>query len=1363
MPDATATQSSASAGITAPAVADLRERLGAVTLTDAARLGSRLHRARSQRDAGRRARDLAKITGDVDTAEVRIQLREQARPTDIGYPSELPVSQRADDIAAAIRDHQVVVLAGETGSGKTTQLPKICLDLGRGVRGMIGHTQPRRIAARSVAERIAEELDTPLGGVVGYQMRFAHHTSDDTLVKVMTDGVLLAEIAHDRDLLRYDTIIVDEAHERSLNIDFLLGYLTRLLPRRPDLKVIITSATIDPQRFSQHFGGAPVIEVSGRTFPVEMRYRPLPGEDDGNDEDDDDPGDAKARVVPARRPPPTTSATTGRGDDARDQITAICDAIDELRHEGRGDILVFCSGEREIRDTADAVKAMKLPDTEILPLFARLSAAEQHRVFAAHTGRRVVLATNVAETSITVPGIRYVIDPGTARISRYSRRLKVQRLPIEAISQASANQRAGRCGRVADGICIRLYSEDDYLARPEFTDPEILRTSLASVILQMAALGLGEMADFPFVEPPDARTVNDGVRLLEELGAFRPDSTPAGGRKLTPIGRSLAQLPLDPRLARMVVAADELGCLREVLVIVAGLTIADPRERPVEKREAADSFHRRFRVNAATESDFLSLLNLWTYVREQRKELTSSGFRRMCGREYLHFLRIREWQDLEAQLRTTCRQLGLQVSSGAVEGDPLANAVHQAMLTGLLSHVGLRDQERREYLGARGAWFALSPATVLSRQQPAWVMAAELVETTRLWAHTAARIDPAWIEACAGHLLRRSYSEPHWEKKAAAVIAFERVTLYGIPVVMQRKITYGSIDPVVARELFIRHALVDGDWDTRHEFFARNRELLDEVADLEDRARRRDLLVDDETLVAFYDERIPAEVVSGRHFDSWWKKARRAQPDLLTYTEDLLVDPGAAGVVGADYPTTWTANGIDFDVTYQFEPGAAADGVTVHVPLAVLNQLTPDPFGWQIPGLRTELVTALVKALPKNLRRLFVPAPDTAARVLADGLDPAGGPITTVLARALSRRAGESVVPGDFDSARVPDRLRVTFSVTDACGRELRSGKDLAALQRELAPQLRTALGTAGGGLTRSGLTSWSFGELPATVSEPARTGGAGVRVTGYPALVDDGDSVSIRVFESAAEQRRVTWAGQRRLLMLGIPSPVRPVLARLDNQAKLALGRSPYPDATTMFDDAVRAAIEDGMRRHGAPAADEKAFGALRDAVRADLADDVGDVLSTAALVLGTAHGLRADLAEPGSRITQPSIDDMTRQLGQLVGPGFIGRAGRARLHDVLRYLRAIRQRLDKLAGSAGRDLVRLESVRRVEDDFERLVADVPRGRERPPSLDELFWLLQDWRVLEFAQNLRGPQPVSEKRIRNALAAARRDVDALR
>jgi ATP-dependent helicase HrpA len=1327
MPDATATQSSAAAD-----VEDLRDRLRALTLTDEARLGSRLHRARSQRDAGRRARDLAKITADIETAEVRVQTRVQARPTSIGYPPELPVSQRADDIATAIRDHQVIVLAGETGSGKTTQLPKICLDLGRGVHGMIGHTQPRRIAARSVAERIAEELATPLGGVVGYQMRFADHTSDDTLVKVMTDGVLLAEIAHDRDLLRYDTIIVDEAHERSLNIDFLLGYLTRLLPRRPDLKVIITSATIDLQRFSLHFGGAPIIEVSGRTFPVEMRYRPLPGDDDGSD-------------------------------DARDQITAICDAIDDLRHEGRGDILVFCSGEREIRDAADAVKGMKLPDTEILPLYARLSAAEQHRVFAAHTGRRVVLATNVAETSITVPGIRYVIDPGTARISRYSRRLKVQRLPIEAISQASANQRAGRCGRVADGICIRLYSEDDYLARPEFTDPEILRTSLASVILQMAALGLGEMADFPFVEPPDARTVNDGVRLLEELGAFRPDSTSAGGRKLTPIGRSLAQLPLDPRLARMVIAADELGCLREVLVIVAGLTIADPRERPVERREAADQYHRRFRVNAATESDFLSLLNLWTYVREQRKELTSSAFRRMCTKEFLHYLRIREWQDLEAQLRTTCRQLGLHVSSGPVEVDPLATAVHQSMLTGLLGHVGLRDQERREYLGARGAWFSLSPATVLFRQQPAWVMAAELVETTRLWAHTTAKIDPAWIEACAGHLLRRSYSEPHWEKKAAAVIAYERVTLYGIPVVTQRKVTYGSIDPVVARELFIRHALVDGDWDTRHEFFHRNRELLDEVADLEDRARRRDLLVDDETLLAFYDERVPADVVSGRHFDSWWKKARRNDPDLLTYTEDLLVDANAAGVVGTDYPTTWTANGIDFDVTYQFEPGAAADGVTVHVPLAVLNQLTPDPFGWQIPGLRTELVTALVKALPKNLRRLFVPAPDAAAAVLADGLDPADGPITTVLARALSRRAGESVVPRDFDPARVPDRLRVTFSVTDAPGRELRSGKDLAALQRELAPQLRKALGTAGGGLERSGLTAWSFGDLPATISEPARTGGAGARVTGYPALVDDGDSVSIRVFESPAEQQRATWAGQRRLLVLGIPSPVRPVLARLDNAAKLALGRSPYPDATAMFHDAVRAAVDDGMRRHGAPAADEEAFAVLRDAVRADLADIVGDVLSTAAVVLGTSHALRADLAERGSAVTQPSLDDMYRQLDQLVGPGFVGRAGRSRLHDVVRYLRAIRHRLDKLAGSAGRDLVRLETVRRVEDDYHRLVADVPRGRERPASLDDIFWLLQDWRVLEFAQNLRGPQPVSEKRIRNALAAARRDVDALR
>ncbi len=788
----------------------------------------------------------------------------------ITYPHELPVSNRRDDIADAIREHQVVIVAGETGSGKTTQIPKICLELGRGVRGIIGHTQPRRIAARSVADRIAEELGTPLGGTVGYKVRFTDKVAEHTNIKLMTDGVLLAEMQHDRDLLAYDTLIIDEAHERSLNVDFILGYVKQLLPRRPDLKVVITSATIDPERFSQHFEDAPIVEVSGRTYPVDVRYRPVV--------DPDDPA----------------------ADPDRDQVTAICDAVAELVDEGSGDILVFLSGEREIRDTAEALRRLHLGPTkafEVLPLYARLSAAEQHRVFEAHAGRRVVLATNVAETSLTVPGIHYVVDPGTARISRYSHRLKVQRLPIEPISQASANQRAGRCGRTADGICIRLFTEADFASRPEFTDPEILRTNLASVLLQMTALGLGDIAAFPFVEPPDRRQVADGVALLEELGAFDTDASEPQ-RRLTPIGRQLAQLPIDPRLARMVVAANNEGCLAEVLVIAAALSIQDPRERPSDQQQAADQQHARFTDRT---SDFLSLLNLWRYLEEQQKALSSSRFRKVCRTEFLNYLRVREWQDLRAQLRQASKSLGF--TTNTTPSDP--DRVHRALLAGLLSHIGLYDGEKRDYLGARGARFAVFPGSALARKPPAWVMVAELVETSRLWGRTAARIDPAWVETLAGHLVRRTYSEPHWERRRGAVMAYERVTLYGIPVVARRRVTYGGIDPVVSRDLFIRHALVDGDWDTRHRFFHDNRRLLGEIEELEHRVRRRDIRVDDEALFDFYDARIPPEVVSARHFDSWWKKASRTQPDLLTMTSDLLTASGAETVAGEDFPDEW--------------------------------------------------------------------------------------------------------------------------------------------------------------------------------------------------------------------------------------------------------------------------------------------------------------------------------------------------------------------------------------------------------------------------------------------------------------------------
>ncbi|HEX6919343.1 MAG TPA: ATP-dependent RNA helicase HrpA, partial [Actinomycetes bacterium] len=1149
-----------------PTPAELQQRLAELTIRDEHRLRRRLVRTAKVRDEGRRRAAYDEIATAVAAAEARVQRRRDVVPR-VTYPAQLPVSQRKDDIAAAIRDHQVVIVAGETGSGKTTQLPKICLELGRGVRGLVGHTQPRRLAARAVADRIAEELGTPLGETVGFKVRFTDRSSDDTLVKLMTDGILLAEIQHDRLLTAYDTIIIDEAHERSLNVDFLLGYLKALLPRRPDLKVVITSATIDPERFSRHFDGAPVVEVSGRTYPVEVRYRPVV-----------DPDDPEA-------------------DPDRDQVQAILDAVDELCAEDSGgdsnDILVFLSGEREIRDTAEALRRhlagaarsstrARLDGVEVVPLYARLSAAEQHRVFAPHPGRRIVLATNVAETSLTVPGIRYVVDPGTARISRYSHRLKVQRLPIESVSQASANQRKGRCGRLAEGVCIRLYSEEDFLARPEFTDPEILRTNLASVVLQMTALGLGDIAAFPFVEPPDRRNVRDGVQLLEELGALDPTVTDPA-KRLTPLGRRLAQLPVDPRLGRMVLEADRNGCVHEVIVIAAALSIQDPRERPAEHQQAADERHRRF---ADDRSDFLAYLNLWTYLREQQTALSSSAFRRLCKAEFLHYLRVREWQDLVGQLRQVARSLGITASdSTARDVDAVAQQVHVSLLSGLLSHIGLWDPDKREYVGARGARFAPWPGSGLFKKPPRWVMAGELVETSRLWGRDLARIDPDWVEPLATHLVKRTYSEPHWSAKQGAVMAYEKVTLYGVPVVASRRVSYGRIDPELSRELFIRHALVQGEWRTHHRFFHANRALLEEVEELEHRARRRDILVGDEDLFEFYDRRVPADVVSARHFDAWWKRARRDQPDLLDFERSMLVRDEADAVRAADYPDTWTQDDLCLRLTYQFEPGADADGVTVHVPVQVLNRLRPDGFDWQVPGLRLDLVTAWIKSLPKALRRSLVPAPDT-ARTLLGHVTPYAGrePLLDAMGRELLRTTGVTVPHDAWDVTRVPDHLRVTFRVEDAEGALVGEGKDLDELRRRLAPATQEVVSRAAADVERVGLTGWTIGHLPKTFE----TERDGQEVRGFPALVDEGDSVAVRVLGTEAEQRRAMWAGTRRLLLLTLPSPLKGVVGRLDNATKLALGHNPNGSVPALLADCVTCAADDLMARHGGPAWDE-------------------------------------------------------------------------------------------------------------------------------------------------------------------------------
>ncbi len=1210
----------------------------------------------------------------------------------VTYPPELPVSAHREQLLAAIGDHQVVVVAGETGSGKTTQLPKLCLELGR---ESIAHTQPRRIAARTVAQRIAEELGVKLGAEVGYAVRFNDRTSPDTRVRLVTDGLLLAEIGRDRELRRYDTIIVDEAHERSLNIDFLLGYLARLLPRRPELKVIITSATIDPERFSAHFGGAPIVEVSGRTYPVEVRYRP---------------------------PAPDADVEA-------DQPEAIADAVEELLTEDRGDVLVFLSGEREIRDTAEVLRGRLRDEVEVLPLYARLSSAEQQRVFTVGPGPRVVLATNVAETSLTVPGIRSVVDTGVARMSRYSARLKVQRLPIEPVSQASADQRKGRCGRVAPGVCIRLYDEQDFLERPAFTDPEILRTNLASVLLQMAALGLGAVDDFPFLDPPDRRQVRDGINLLVELGALDADE-----RRLTKIGRKLARLPVDPRMARMVLEADRLRCAREVVVIAAALSIQDPRERPADERAQADQLHARF---ADEHSDFVALLNLWSYLREQQRDLSSSAFRRRCKAEHLHYLRIREWQDLAGQLRQAAREAGVTLNDEPAEPD----AIHRAVLSGLLSHVGLRDQGRREYVGARGARFAIFPGSRLARTQASWIMVAELVETSRLWGRTAARIRPEWIEPLAGHLVKRTYGEPRWDRRRAGVVATERVTLYGLPVIAGRTVAYGRIDPAAARELFLRRALVERDWETRHAFFAENGRRLAEIEALEERERRRDILVDDQTLYEFFDARVPESVVSGRHFDRWWRDARRADPDLLTYPRELLVRPEAADALsGAGRPATWKQRDLELALSYAFEPGSDRDGVTVHIPLAVLGQVRPERFEWLVPALREELVTALVRGLPKEVRRALVPVPEVAREVVAR-LRPRRRPLAEDVASALSEARGVAVEPAAFDVERLPTHLRMTFSVHDADGRVLAEGFDLEALRERLRPRLRAQLAEATRGVERHGLHDWTIGTLPRSLA----LDGTGGSVRGFPALVDEGETAGVRVLESEAAQAAAMPVGTRRLLLAVVGSPARAVRASLDARAQLTLATAPHGSLDAVLDDAAACAVDALVAEAGGPAFDESGFARLRTHVAGALAARTTRVVAAIVAILDVRREVDRLVGERHAAPFAAARLAVARQVGGLVHRGFATAAGEARLADVERYLRGAVRRLERLPDTLAADRDRMAAIHELE-------AEVAAHPAAPP---EARWLLQELRLAQLAPAVPVHGQVSAKRIRRLLADA--------
>ncbi|UZH04679.1 ATP-dependent RNA helicase HrpA [Pantoea anthophila] len=1280
----------------------LRARLDGLMLRDRQRLQRRLQGARKVKSPEAQQGIARELEQDVFAAEQRVAQRRAATPA-ITFPDNLPVSQKQQDIAEAIRDYQVVIVAGETGSGKTTQLPKICLALGRGVTGLIGHTQPRRLAARTVANRIADELNTSPGGCVGYKVRFNDQVSELTQVKLMTDGILLAEIQQDRLLMQYDTIIIDEAHERSLNIDFLLGYLRELLPRRPDLKVIITSATIDPQRFSRHFNDAPVIEVSGRTFPVEVRYRPVVEEAEDGD---------------------------------RDQLQAIFDAVDELGQESRGDILIFMSGEREIRDTADALNKRDLPHTEVLPLYARLSNAEQNRVFQSHSGRRIVLATNVAETSLTVPGIKYVIDPGTARISRYSFRTKVQRLPIEPISQASANQRKGRCGRVSDGICIRLYSEEDFLSRPAFTDPEILRTNLASVILQMTSLGLGDIAAFPFVEAPDKRNIQDGIRLLEELGALTLNEE-TGHYTLTGSGRQLAQLPVDPRLARMVLEAQRLGCVREVMIITAGLSIQDPRERPAEKKQASDEKHRRF---ADKDSDFLAYVNLWNYLAEQQKALSGNLFRRQCKSDFLNYLRVREWQDIYTQLRQVVRELGIPVNS---EPAPLQQ-VHCTLLSGLLSHIGQKDADKQEYTGARNTRFAIFPGSGLFKKPPKWTMVAELVETSRLWGRTAGRIEPEWIEPLAQHLTKRSYSEPHWEKSQGAVMATEKVTLYGLPIVAARKVNYGSIDPTLSRELFIRHALVEGDWQTRHAFFRANQKLRSEVEDLEHKSRRRDILVDDETLFAFYDQRIGKEVVSARHFDSWWKRASRDNADLLNFDRQMLIKEGADKVSQLDYPNFWHQGNLKLKLSYQFEPGADADGVTVHIPLPLLNQVEDSGFEWQIPGVRRELIIALIKSLPKPLRRHLVPAPNYAeaflGRVTAMEM-----PLADALAREFRRMTGVTLERENWQWEQVPDHLKMTFRVVDEHNRKLLEGKDLTALKARLKDKVQETLSkVADDGLEQSGLHLWSFGELPRSYEQKRGS----YQVKAWPALVDEKESVAIRLFDSEQEQQKMMWRGQRRLLLLNVPSPVKYLHEKLPNKAKLGLYFNPYGKVLELIDDCIACGIDKLMGEAGGPAWDQASFEQLRDKVRGELNETVVTIAKQVEQILTAVFNINKRLKGRVDMTMALALSDIKAQLNGLVYRGFVTGNGWQRLADTLRYLQGIERRLEKLPADPHSDRARMLKVQAVEQAYQAWRNKLPPQRQDDEEVLSIRWMIEELRISYFAQQLGTPYPISDKRI---------------
>jgi ATP-dependent helicase HrpA len=1380
----------------------------------------------------------------------RLTAAREATSVNISYPTDLPVSAAKDDIAEAIRDNQVVIIAGETGSGKTTQLPKICLELGLGINGLIGHTQPRRIAARTVAERIADELGEDLGNTIGYQVRFTAQVADSTRVKVMTDGILLSELSRDKLLRDYEVIIIDEAHERSLNIDFLLGYLKEVLSRRSDLKVIITSATIDPESFSAHFDDAPIISVEGRTFPVEVRYRPL-GED-ADDDELDGPGDSG-------------NYETG----VEEQTEGIISAVDELAAEAPGDILVFLSGEREIRDTADALtdhlrRCPRMSNWEVVPLFARLSAGEQQKVFQPHSRPRIVLATNVAETSLTVPGIKYVIDVGTARISRYSNRTRVQRLPIERISQASANQRKGRSGRTSEGICIRLYSEEDFESRPEFTDPEILRTNLASVILQMASLGFAasdqEILDFPFLTPPEARAVRDGRTLLTELGALTSDS--AGKIQVTEIGRKLTVLPIDPRLARMVIAGAEAGCGGEVTVIVAALSIQDPRERPAEVRAAADEKHARFTHRG---SDFLSYLNLWNYLQSLQADMGSSKFRRRCKSEFLNFVRIREWQDLVGQLRSLLGSAGIRIeksvwqpsdgdagesysgdrdsvtgrsgdglsgngtggshaSSGhlgdgdrtaqgdqghgnqghgatgkigfaelsaakrsakknsatvsagdtgkqvaAVKLDPHAAAIHRSLLTGLLTMIGSRSERHKDYQGARGTRFAIFPGSGLFKVNPDFVMAAELVETSRLWARTVAAIDPDWVVEAAGDLVTRQHSEPHWSTKAGSSMVYEKISLFGVTLINDRRVGYGTIDREAARDMFIRKGLIEGDWHERFGFLDHNAAVIDEAEELASRTRNRRVLDQDDALYEFFDERIPAGVTSAADFRSWWKKQKRRDAHLLDLTTSVLLSDDSEELtasVADDFPMEWElSDGTKAKLRYSFDPGSTEDGVTVEIPAEAVPSVDADEFTWQVPGLREELVAAYIRSLPKNKRRYFVPAPDVARDILP-ALNPYQGSLPEVLAAHLSERAGGgglndlvpiTVTASDFDRTRIPAHLRLTFRVVDG-KKTVGTGEDLAALSTRAKPQVRKARAKQSSFAPQTGLTDWSFGDL----ADPEA---AAVGVV--PGLADRSNRVDLVAFDTALEARISSREGLITLLSLNTSEALKYLQDGLTTEEKLILaGHQKTADEllTGLIRVGVRGLVADRLGPAETSWVSTGAeFASLKSEVHAELPVVCTALLPTLMKALKATTELDKLVTKASSLAILANLADVQAWSGSHTTASAVAAMSPQMLRELPRWVHAEVVRIGAMQDSPIRDKQFMDRVTSCSDDVAKKT-----GR-RFPALAKADWpelivsLPQDWvevvlmleelRVSLFANSLGTAHPVSEKRIAKALA----------